>query len=66
MHKGGLKPHSFHFQRPGVYSAAYGHDGTVHYKEALKSFEIRMGPWRYCNDYAESDVKQHSRFIFCF
>ena len=27
-------------QRPGVYSAAYG---TVHYKEPLKSFEIRVG-----------------------
>ena len=27
-------------QRPGVYSVAYG---TVHYKEALKSFEIRVG-----------------------
>ena len=26
-------------QRPGVYSAAYG---TVHYKEPLKSFEIRV------------------------
>ena len=27
-------------QRHGVYSAAYG---TVHYKEPLKSFEIRVG-----------------------
>ena len=27
-------------QRHGVYSAAYG---TVHYKEPLKSFEIREG-----------------------
>ena len=27
-------------QRPGVYSAAYG---TVHYKERLKSFKIRVG-----------------------
>ena len=27
-------------QRPGEYSAAYG---TVHYKEPLKSFEIRIG-----------------------
>ena len=27
-------------QRPAVYSAAYG---TVHYKEPLKSFEIRIG-----------------------
>ena len=27
-------------QSPGVYSAAYG---TVHYKEPLKSFEIRVG-----------------------
>ena len=27
-------------QRPGLYSAAYG---TVHYKEPLKSFEIRVG-----------------------
>ena len=27
-------------KRPGVYSAAYG---TVHYKEPLKSFEIRVG-----------------------
>ena len=27
-------------QRHGVYSAAYG---TVHYKESLKSFEIRVG-----------------------
>ena len=27
-------------QRPGVYSGAYG---TVHYKEPLKSFEIRVG-----------------------
>ena len=45
VHKGGLKPDSFHFisqtvQRPGVYSAAYG---TVHYKEPLKSFGIRVG-----------------------
>ena len=28
------------FQRHGVYSVAYG---TVHCKEALKSFEIRVG-----------------------
>ena len=28
-------------QRHGVYSAAYG---TGHYKEPLKSFEIRVGP----------------------
>ena len=28
------------FQRHGVYSAAYG---TVHYKEPLKSLEIRVG-----------------------
>ena len=27
-------------QRPGVYSAAYS---TVHYKEPLESFEIRVG-----------------------
>ena len=27
-------------QRHGVYSAAYG---TVHYKEPLKSFKIRVG-----------------------
>ena len=27
-------------QRPVVYSAAYG---TVHYKEPLKSFEVRVG-----------------------
>ena len=27
-------------QKPGVYSAAYG---TVHYKEPLKSFGIRVG-----------------------
>ena len=27
-------------QRPGMYSTAYG---TVHYKEHLKSFEIRVG-----------------------
>ena len=27
-------------ERPGVYSAACG---TVHYKEPLKSFEIRVG-----------------------
>ena len=27
-------------QRPAVYSADYG---TVHYKELLKSFEIRVG-----------------------
>ena len=27
-------------KRPGVYSTACG---TVHYKEALKSFEIRVG-----------------------
>ena len=27
-------------QRPGAYSAAYG---AVHYKEPLKSFEIRVG-----------------------
>ena len=27
-------------QRPGVYSGVYG---TVHYKEPLKSFEIRVG-----------------------
>ena len=27
-------------KRPRVYSAAYG---TVHYKEPLKSFEIRVG-----------------------
>ena len=27
-------------KRPGVYSAAYG---TVHYKEPLKSYEIRVG-----------------------
>ena len=27
-------------QRPGVYSAAYG---SVHYKEPLKLFEIRVG-----------------------
>ena len=27
-------------QRPGVYSAVYG---TVHYKESLKSFGIRVG-----------------------
>ena len=41
-------------QRNGVYSAVYG---TVHYKEPLKSFEIRVGHivlasgfllWRYC------------------
>ena len=33
VHKGGLKPDSFHF---------YGRP-TVHYKEPLKSFEIRVG-----------------------
>ena len=50
-------------QRPGVYSAAYG---TVHYKEPLKSFEIRVGQSsgfllsRYGHDCAESDVKQYS------
>ena len=27
-------------QRPGMYSAGYG---TVHYKEPLKSFQIRVG-----------------------
>ena len=27
-------------QRPGVYSAAYD---TVHYKEPIKSFEIKVG-----------------------
>ena len=27
-------------QRPGVYGAAYG---TVHYKEPLKSYKIRVG-----------------------
>ena len=27
-------------QKPGVYSAAYG---TVHYKEPLKTFKIRVG-----------------------
>ena len=32
-------------QRPGVYSASYDTvpGGTVHYKELLKSFEIRVG-----------------------
>ena len=52
-------------QRQGVYSSAYG---TVHHKEPLKSFEIRVGlvPTsgfrlsRYCHDCAESDVKQYS------
>ena len=52
-------------QRHGVYSVAYG---TVHYKEPLKSFEIRVGIvpasdfllLRYCHDCAESDVKQYS------
>ena len=52
-------------RRPGVYSAAYG---TVHYKEPLKSFKIRVGivpAWgfllaRYCHACAESDVKQYS------
>ena len=31
-------------QRPGVYSSAYG---TVHYKETLKSFKIKVehSPW---------------------
>ena len=45
-----------------VYSAAYG---TVHYKEPLKSFKIRVGHIpasgfllsRYCYDCADSDVK---------
>ena len=56
-------------QRPGVYSAAYG---TVHYKEPLKSFEIRVGYCsgfllsRFCHDCApdcaENDVKQYSRW----
>ena len=52
-------------QRHGVYSAAYG---TVHYKEPLKSFEIRVGyspdfglpSVAICHDCAESDVKQYS------
>ena len=50
-------------QRHEVYSAAYG---TVHYKEHLKSFEIRVGHSpgfllsRYYHDCAESDVKQYS------
>ena len=53
-------------QRYGVYSAAYG---TVHYKEPLKSFEIRVVHIvpasgfllsRYCNDRAKSDIKQFS------
>ena len=49
-------------QRLGVYGAAYG---TVHYKEPLKSFEIRVGHSlgfllsRYCHDCTESDVKQY-------
>ena len=52
-----------------MYSAAYG---TVHYKEPLQSFEIRVGHIdpasgfllsRYFHDCAESDVKQYS-FIF--
>ena len=56
-------------QRHGVYSAAYG---TVHNKEPLKSFEIRVGHIvpasgfllsRYCHDCAGSDVKQYS-YIF--
>ena len=41
---------------------------TVHYKEPLKSFEVRVGIVpasgfllsRYCHDCAESDVKQYS------
>ena len=47
--------------RHGVCNAAYG---TVHYKEPLKSFEIRVGHTsssfllsRYCHDFANSDVK---------
>ena len=52
-------------ERLGVYSAAYV---TVHYKEPLKSFEVRVGHSpgfgfllsRYCHDCAESDVKQYS------
>ena len=41
-----------HFQRPGVYNVAYVHDGTVHYKEALTSFEIRIGHSPGCGDIA--------------
>ena len=47
-------------QRHGVYSAA---NGTTHYKEPIKSFEIRVTGFlrsRYCHDCAESDVKQYS------
>ena len=47
--------------RHGVCNAAYG---TVHYKEPLKSFEIKVGHTsssfllsRYCHDFANSDVK---------
>ena len=55
-------------ERPGVYSAVYG---TVHYKEPLKSFEIKVGHSsgfghplsRYCHDCAESDVKQYSYIL---
>ena len=58
------------FQRHGMHSAACG---TVHYKEPLKSFEIRVGHnpasgfllSRYCHDRAESDVKQYSLPLPC-
>ena len=39
-HRGGAYTVRQTVQRHGVYSAAYG---TVHYKEPLKSFEIRVG-----------------------
>ena len=41
---------------PGVYIAAYG---TVHYKEPLKSIEIRVGHSRasFCRDIAMSVQK---------
>ena len=43
-------------QRPGVCSAAYG---TVHYKEPLKSFEIRVGhsPGVTVSDWAECTIR---------
>ena len=39
-HRGGAYTVLQTVQRHGVYSATYG---TVHYKEHLKSFEIRVG-----------------------
>ena len=60
-------------QRHGVYSAAYG---TVHYKEPLKSFKIRVGHShgfllsRYCHDCAEFihsfDSNRYSKILLIF